>query len=320
MTPDPRAKDVRCTEDVLEVVLQDGRKISTPTSWFPRLLAASPEARAEWELSAAGRGIHWPKIDEDLSVRGLLDVSTQSAADDAVFDHSKRAIGFFQEGAALSVLWIAAFLALWATDFFGLLSVSAAELGSLLSGFFAPLALVWFIVALRHQAAELAQNTDALRLQVREMKDAVQEASRQAGALESNLKFSQIDVMYRTIEMDLDQLSTITGSFLSAIQQLGGTAAQRVWGEYSAGNRDALFNLALAIVHEDSSVWDPQIRSKAQTNYRLLQSYVRVYDALLENIVHLDQSGAYKSHLQDGAAQLLRDRAVRWLSEMGRKV
>lgn len=316
---DPRAKDVHFTADTLEVLLHDGRKISAPISSFPRLLAASPEDRTRWELSAAGRGIHWPKVDEDLSVQGLLAGAT--GTDNAVLDHSARTKGFFQIGAAFSAIWIAAFaVILWATNSIGVLRISAADLGSLLSGAFAPLALIWFIVALRHQAAELAQNTDALRLQVREMKDAVQEASRQAGALESNLKFSQIDVMYRTIEMDLDQLSTITGSFLSAIEQLGGTIAQRVWGEYSAGNRDALFNLALAIVHEDSSVWDPQIRSKAQTNYRLLQSYVRVYDALLANIVRLDQSGAYKSHLQDGAAQLLRDRAVRWLSEMGRKV
>ena len=308
------------TADALEVQLQDGRKISAPLSWFPRLLSASPEDRAKWELSGAGQGIHWPTINEDLSVQGLLAGGTQPAASDAVFDHSTRTKGFFQEGAALSTMWIAAFLAMWVTNFFGFLTLDAADLGSLLSGFFAPLALIWFIVALRHQAAELAQNTEALRLQVHEMKDAVQEASRQARALEGNLKFSQIDVMYRTMEMDLDQLSTIAGSFLTAIQQLGGTTAQRVWGEYSAGNRDALFNLALAVVHEDSSVWDPQIRSKAQTNYRLLRSYVRVYDALLANIARLDQSGAYKSHLQDGAAQLLRDRAVRWLSEMGQKV
>jgi hypothetical protein len=69
---DPRVKDVRCTDENLEVLLRDGRKISAPLAWFPRLLAATPEARAEWESSAAGRGIHWPKIDEDLSVAGLL--------------------------------------------------------------------------------------------------------------------------------------------------------------------------------------------------------------------------------------------------------
>lgn len=69
---DPRVKDVRCTDENLEVLLRDGRKISVPLAWFPRLLAAAPEARALWEPSAAGHGIHWPKIDEDLSIAGLL--------------------------------------------------------------------------------------------------------------------------------------------------------------------------------------------------------------------------------------------------------
>ncbi len=69
---DPRVKDVRVTDENLEVLLRDGRKISAPLSWFPRLLAASAEDRAVWEASAAGHGIHWPKIDEDLSIAGLL--------------------------------------------------------------------------------------------------------------------------------------------------------------------------------------------------------------------------------------------------------
>ena len=69
---DPRVKDVRCTDENLEVLLRDGRKISAPMSWFPRLAAATPEERSVWEVSAAGGGIHWPKIDEDLSVAGLL--------------------------------------------------------------------------------------------------------------------------------------------------------------------------------------------------------------------------------------------------------
>jgi len=69
---DPRVKDVRVTDENLEALLRDGRKISAPLTWFPRLLAASAEDRAQWEASAAGHGIHWPKIDEDLSVAGLL--------------------------------------------------------------------------------------------------------------------------------------------------------------------------------------------------------------------------------------------------------
>ena len=67
-----RVKDVRCTDDVLEVDLVDGRTISVPLVWYPRLLAATPEKRAGWELSGGGFGIHWPDVDEDLSTEGLL--------------------------------------------------------------------------------------------------------------------------------------------------------------------------------------------------------------------------------------------------------
>jgi Protein of unknown function (DUF2442) len=313
---DPRIKDVRCTDNNLEVLLHDGRRVSAPLSWFPRLLAASPEARANWQLSGAGHGIHWPKIDEDLCIQGLLAGNT-THSDNAVFDHSARTRGFFQEGAALSAAWIVAIFALWATNFFGVLTVSAAELGSLLSGFFAPLALIWFIVALRHQAAELAQNTDALRLQVREMKEAVQEASRQAGALEGNLQVSQIDVMYRMIEMDQDQLSTIAFSFVQAVKSFHGPVVKDVWTEYSAGNRDAVLNLTLAVLGERSIEWDPQVRSKAQTSASLLRNYIRTYDALTKNIEQLDQAGAYASIFQDSAASNLRSRAVNWLREWG---
>jgi hypothetical protein len=69
---DPRVQDVQVTDEALVVVLRDGRKVSAPLSWFPRLKAASPEHRRIWEPSAAGHGIHWPRIDEDLSVDGLL--------------------------------------------------------------------------------------------------------------------------------------------------------------------------------------------------------------------------------------------------------
>ncbi len=75
---DSRVADVRITPDRLAVVLKDGREISAPLEWFPRLKAASPAQREEWESSAAGYGIHWPQIDEDLSVRGLLRVSGDS--------------------------------------------------------------------------------------------------------------------------------------------------------------------------------------------------------------------------------------------------
>jgi hypothetical protein len=63
---------VEVTDDELTVVLADGRRISAPLAWFPRLLRATPEQRADWELLGDGEGIHWPRVDEDLSVSGLL--------------------------------------------------------------------------------------------------------------------------------------------------------------------------------------------------------------------------------------------------------
>ncbi len=64
--------NVSISDERLEVGLGDGRKISAPLAWFPRLAGAEPKAREVWEPSAAGFGIHWPLIDEDLSVEGLL--------------------------------------------------------------------------------------------------------------------------------------------------------------------------------------------------------------------------------------------------------
>jgi hypothetical protein len=58
--------------DRLIVDLMDGRTIAVPLAWYPRLLDATPEQRADWEVAGAGYGIHWPQIDEDLSVEGLL--------------------------------------------------------------------------------------------------------------------------------------------------------------------------------------------------------------------------------------------------------
>jgi hypothetical protein len=75
---DDRVADVRVTDEALEVRLRDGRQISTPLAWFPRLLSATAEQRGHWELAAAGHGIHWPEIDEDLSVAGLLRSSEMS--------------------------------------------------------------------------------------------------------------------------------------------------------------------------------------------------------------------------------------------------
>jgi len=63
---------VSCTDDALHVRLADGREISVPLAWFPRLHAASPEQRTNWRLIGGGVGIHWPDLDEDISVEGLL--------------------------------------------------------------------------------------------------------------------------------------------------------------------------------------------------------------------------------------------------------
>jgi hypothetical protein len=67
-----RAITVSVTDEELIVTLKDGRKVSTPLSWFPRLANATPRQRGNWELIADGEGIHWPDLDEDLSVAGLL--------------------------------------------------------------------------------------------------------------------------------------------------------------------------------------------------------------------------------------------------------
>ena len=69
---DPRAIDVTVDDDELTVALADGRRISVPLVWFPRLLHAKPEQRRTWHLVGDGQGIHWPYLEEDLSVSGLL--------------------------------------------------------------------------------------------------------------------------------------------------------------------------------------------------------------------------------------------------------
>ena len=68
----PKAEDVRVTNDSLIVDLSDGRTISVPLEWFPRLVHSTPEERSNWRLIGRGRGIHWEEIDEDISVEGLL--------------------------------------------------------------------------------------------------------------------------------------------------------------------------------------------------------------------------------------------------------
>ena len=68
----PYATDVHVTDDTLTVDLSDGRTISVPVSWFPRLIQATESERKNWRLIGKGHGIHWEDIDEDISVEGLL--------------------------------------------------------------------------------------------------------------------------------------------------------------------------------------------------------------------------------------------------------
>ena len=69
---DERVAEVETTEDELSVRLMDGRTISVPLVWYPRLLNATEEQRKNWRIIGGGYGIHWEDIDEDLSTEGLL--------------------------------------------------------------------------------------------------------------------------------------------------------------------------------------------------------------------------------------------------------
>ena len=68
----PDAQSVTVTDDTLAVELADGRAISLPLAWYPRLAWATPQERDNWRLIGGGEGIHWPDLDEDLSVESLL--------------------------------------------------------------------------------------------------------------------------------------------------------------------------------------------------------------------------------------------------------
>jgi hypothetical protein len=70
--PDATAVDVTVTEDRLIVVFADGRELSVPLAWFPRLSEATDEQRRKWRLIGRGHGIHWPDVDEDISAASLL--------------------------------------------------------------------------------------------------------------------------------------------------------------------------------------------------------------------------------------------------------
>lgn len=72
LAADERVKNVSFTEDSISVDLMDGRTISAPLIWYPRLYHATGEQLADWKVSGGGYGIYWPEIDEDLSTEGLL--------------------------------------------------------------------------------------------------------------------------------------------------------------------------------------------------------------------------------------------------------
>jgi hypothetical protein len=69
---DERVKTVSFTEDSLSVDLMDGRTITVPLVWYPKLLEATSEQLEQWEICGGGYGIHWESLDEDLSTEGLL--------------------------------------------------------------------------------------------------------------------------------------------------------------------------------------------------------------------------------------------------------
>lgn len=72
LAADERVANVRFTKDALSVSLRDGRTISVPLAWYPRLFHATPAQRNNWRVAGGGYGIHWPDLDEDLSTEGLL--------------------------------------------------------------------------------------------------------------------------------------------------------------------------------------------------------------------------------------------------------
>jgi hypothetical protein len=72
LAADERVADVKFTRDSLSVSLRDGRTITVPLVWYPRLLRATAAQRKKWQVAGGGYGIHWPEMDEDLSTESLL--------------------------------------------------------------------------------------------------------------------------------------------------------------------------------------------------------------------------------------------------------
>ncbi len=78
----PRIIRVAVTDDTVSVDLEDGRSLAVPIGWYPRLAHGTPTERANVKISGAGYGMHWPELDEDIGIEGLLmgKQSTESAA------------------------------------------------------------------------------------------------------------------------------------------------------------------------------------------------------------------------------------------------
>ena len=87
---DERVTDVKFTKDALSVSLRDGRTITVPLAWYPRLLNATAAQRKNWRVAGGGYGIHWPDVDEDLSTEGLLRGAPAPQASRAKADGSPR--------------------------------------------------------------------------------------------------------------------------------------------------------------------------------------------------------------------------------------
>lgn len=72
LTADERVATVSFTDDAMSVALMDGRTITVPLAWYPKLFHATPAQRQRWQISGGGYGLHWPDLDEDLSTEGML--------------------------------------------------------------------------------------------------------------------------------------------------------------------------------------------------------------------------------------------------------
>ena len=90
LTSDVRAQKVVVTADSLTVDLNDGRSISVPLAWYPRLLHGAPEERNNWRLIGNSEGIHWPDLDEDISVENLLSGKPSGESQDSFKNWLKR--------------------------------------------------------------------------------------------------------------------------------------------------------------------------------------------------------------------------------------